>query len=428
MNRLNRFTTTLLLFAAAALSAGCADTPLTEPNIAPRGDPLLSEQGRPAVLVNPNARGNGTVSTIQEGIDRVAPGGKVLVLPGTYEEAVVIEKALTLEGIGGASGPVIIAPPAGTPTVVDVRTSAPVTLRNLTVHVPDANGIRGIGAVDLAVEGSVVLSVDPPEISVSLIAVVNDGVTSGRATLAVRHTTIDGMFPAAFARTFGIQVVGDVDAVLQGNAIRRTGGACIVVVMRNDLGGELNADILDNELDDCQPLGRVAAVIVGPSPMNVPTAERPSTATGEVNIVGNTILNSSASCLTSSAIVYESYTGRIEHNRILGVVQDCATGSPRNLPSAIWIGAIRPFPSAFPPVTPVVRFNDVAGNAFAGLRIAPNQTIAIDATCNYWGSADGPSGIGTGNGDAVLVEPEGAPPLLVPFAQAPIAESAATGC
>ena len=40
--------------------------------------------GRPAVLVNPNAGGNGTATTIQEGIDTVAQGGKVMVLPGTY--------------------------------------------------------------------------------------------------------------------------------------------------------------------------------------------------------------------------------------------------------------------------------------------------------------------------------------------------------
>jgi hypothetical protein len=425
MNRLNRSAGILLLLVAAALSARCADAPLTEPNAAAPGHPLFSTQGQPAVLVNPNARGNGTARTIQAGIDMVAPGGKVMVLPGTYEESVVIEKALTLEGIGGASGPVIIAPPAATPTVVDVRTSAPVTLRNLTVRVPHANGIRGIGAVNLAVEGSVVTAVDLPPISVNLIAVVNDGVTSGRAALTVRRSTIDGSFPDEFAQTFGIRVQGDVDAVLQGNAIRRTGGACILVVMRNDNGGELNADILDNELDECQPLGRVAAIIVGPPPMPAPL---PITAIGEVNIVGNTFLNSIASCFTGSAIVYESYTGRIEHNRILGVVQDCATGSPRNLPSAIWIGAIRPFPFVFPPVTPVVRFNDVAGNAFAGLRIAPNQTIAIDATCNYWGSVDGPSGTGSGSGDAVLVEPGGAPPLLVPFASAPIAERGATGC
>jgi hypothetical protein len=75
------------------------------------------------------------------------------------------------------------------------------------------------------------------------------------------------------------------------------------------------------------------------------------------------------------------------------------------------------------------------GNAFAGLRIGANQTVVIDASCNYWGSADGPSGVGPGSGDAVVVEPGsattgpgGATPVLMPFAGAPIAETGATSC
>jgi hypothetical protein len=60
-----------------------------------------------------------------------------------------------------------------------------------------------------------------------------------------------------------------------------------------------------------------------------------------------------------------------------------------------------------------VRYNDVQGNAHAGLRIAPNQTIPADVSCNYWGSATGPSGIGPGEGDAIVVEP-GAPAPQVP--------------
>jgi len=79
-------------------------------------------------------------------------------------------------------------------------------------------------------------------------------------------------------------------------------------------------------------------------------------------------------------------------------------------------------------VSPTVRFNDIVGNAQAGLRIASNQTLTIDATCNYWGSASGPSGLGTGTGDAVVVQPGGAAPVIAPFATAPIAGTDATGC
>ncbi len=86
------------------------------PSLAPAQRPPV----RPAVLVNPHVQGNGTVTTIQEGIDMVAPGGKVMVLPGTYDEAIVIDKGLTLEAVG--SGSVIVAPPEVTnPALIAVR-------------------------------------------------------------------------------------------------------------------------------------------------------------------------------------------------------------------------------------------------------------------------------------------------------------------
>src|SRR2546427_12769679 len=65
---------------------------------------------RPAVLVNPHVQGNGTAKTIQEGIGMVDPGGKGMVLPGAYNEAIVIDKGLTLEAVGGERHPVVVGP------------------------------------------------------------------------------------------------------------------------------------------------------------------------------------------------------------------------------------------------------------------------------------------------------------------------------
>ncbi len=393
--------------------------------------------GRPAVLVNPNSDDNGTAKTIQEGIDMVADGGKVMVVPGTYPEALVINKGLTLEAIGGESGPVIVAPPPGTSDAIQVTTTDPVVIRRLAVRAGTAQGIHGIGAVDLTVEQVAVTAVNPPLGVGVLIRLLNDPNPSGeRARLVVRETFVDGTItsqPAPFPQLFGIQVRGDANALLEGNVIRRAGGACIFVTVRDDLGGVQNVDIVGNDLDECHPLGRVAAIIVGPRAGFFPTTERPLTATGTVNIIGNTIRNSSHACSITSAISYEVYTGRIERNRVTGVVESCAAGTNRNLPSAIWLGR-RQHP-LFPPVTPTVRFNDIVGNAFAGLRIGANQTAVIDASCNYWGTVDGPSGVGPGSGDAVVVEPSspttgpgGATPGFLPFATAPIAGTGATSC
>ena len=395
--------------------------------------------GRPSVLVNPNANDQGTAKTIQEGIDMVGEGGTVLVLPGTYAEAIVIGKGLTLESVAGESGPVVVEPPGAPTTAVAITTPAPVVIRGITVHATGVNGIRGAGVVDVTVERVSVTAVSPPLVVDRLISVANDAnATGARARLTVRESFMDGTiacatWPAActfnaaavFPQIFGIIVGGDVDALLERNVIRRAGGACIFVTVRNDLGGETNADILDNDLDECHPLGRAGAIFVAPAGAINPSATLPVRATGTVNTVGNTIANSSGSCLTTTAISYVVFGGRIERNRIGGVVQACAFPTARARPGAIWLGSQLPF---YPPVVAQVRFNDIAGNAQAGLRVGSNMTTPVDASCNWWGAASGPSGAGTGTGDAIVVEPGGATPSFVPFATAPIAASPATGC
>ena len=271
----------------------------------------------------------------------------MLVLPGTYVETLTITKGLTLAAIGGKSGEVIISP-AGTPaSVIEIATTQPVTLRGLTVHVPGCRGdsrrwpggrhhrkfCRSIAPTPVAAAQS------------NLVSVGNDLLDGSRARLVVRDSVIDGrMTIAPVGQSFLVRAHGDIDALIERNVLRRAGGACIFVVTRADLGGETNADILDNDLDECHPVGRVAAVLVGPVAVNQPSATRPLTATGTVNIVGNTIRNSLGFCL-NSAIAYEVYSGRIEHNVVAGFVQPCVVPpNPRNRPSAIWIGRLSAFP------------------------------------------------------------------------------------
>lgn len=412
-------------FVCAALFA-CSE-PLTTPERAERANAVEGGAGRPTVLVNPKVKGNGTATTIQEGIDTVGAGGRVMVLPGTYVEALVIDKGLTLEGIDLENGSVVIAP-AGAPRVaVQVATTDPVTIRNLAVQFSGVGGIGAEAALDLTLEHVAVAAVDPPLGLSALIAVRNDSRATGRrASLVVRDSNLDGAVknqPPPFAQSFGVLATGDIDALIEGNVIRRVGSACIFVQLRRDFAGDTNAEILGNDLDECHPLGRVASIVVGPG-FPLPNPRPPVTATGVVNIVGNRIRNSEAACRPISGISYEYFDGRIERNSIIGVVQDCATETSRNLPAAIWVGSLY----GFPPATPVVRYNDIVGNAHAGLRVAATQKTPIDASCNWWGSASGPSGAGSGTGDAVVVEAGAATPTFAPFATAPIAATADVTC
>jgi hypothetical protein len=146
-----------------------------------------------------------------------------------------------------------------------------------------------------------------------------------------------------------------------------------------------------------------------------------------VNIIGNTIRNSFQSCLLTTAIVHGFGIGRVERNRVLGVVQPCAVDLPNGTRTrgAIWIGSLL---ATAAPISSVVRFNDIEGNAYAGLRVGRNITTPLDARCNWWGSANGPSGIGPGAGDAVVLESPAATPIFTPWASAPIAETDETTC
>src|SRR5437867_2634853 len=124
-------------FVTLAITA-CADRSSPEPIAAPSF--AAGDVGRPAVLVNPALRGDAIAGTIQEGIDMVAEGGRVLVAPGMYAESLVIRKGLTLDAIGGASGPVIVARQPDTQAVaILVETPDPVVIRGLTVEYTSAS-------------------------------------------------------------------------------------------------------------------------------------------------------------------------------------------------------------------------------------------------------------------------------------------------
>src|SRR3989442_3934085 len=77
--------------------AGCRDS--SDP--APIGAPSFAAGGvgPPSVLVNADPNDNGTPKTIQEGIDMVSHGGKVVVVPGAYADALVIHQDLTLHTV-----------------------------------------------------------------------------------------------------------------------------------------------------------------------------------------------------------------------------------------------------------------------------------------------------------------------------------------
>jgi len=432
----NRIVGPLVIASASIIALACQpDRATVEPSLGRTlGGHAASNEASPAVpeavVVNPNANGNGVTATIQEAIDRVGSGGQVLVKGGTYAEALMITKGLTIRPIGDDAEPVVIAPPDRPDVAIQIATSTPVVIQGVSLLFSGANGMRGEGAVNVTVDRVTALAVNPLVLSQqqNVISFSNNALTSGgRARLTLRDNVLNGGVAGdtagpprpPFAQIFGISMRGDITALVAGNTIRQMGGACIIVTTRDDLDGETNVDIVDNDLDECYPLQRAGSLLVQPR-AGVNGIVR---ATGVVNIVGNTIRNSRGSPLPTTAISQLFAPGRIERNRILGVVQPGAVGIATRNPAAIWIGSLSTTAVA-PDIAPIVRFNDIEGNAYAGLRVGPNIKTSITATCNWWGTADGPSILTATNAqvrDAIVVEAGAALPSYVPFAAAPIA-------
>jgi hypothetical protein len=295
------------------LAVALAAVACNEPTVAPDA-PLMPNFHRESdrqrtVVVDPNGRHDAT--TIQAGINMAPAGGRVEVRPGTYNEAIVISKGLTLEGVGKGDdrddhhdrGAVVVAPSGAPNIAVQVTATAAVTIRGLTVNYGGLNGIRGDGVVDLTIERVTVNAVNSPLGANYVISAVNNPPTTGPARLIVRNSHVDGGTEFVnsptppFAQTFGIRSVGVVDAIMEGNTVRRAGGACINV--QTELEGEVHVDILNNDLDECYPSGRAGALTVGPRGTQ-PAPLVGFTATGTVNVVGNTIRNTLGSCLPTN--------------------------------------------------------------------------------------------------------------------------------
>lgn len=75
------------------------------------------------IIVDPD--GNGTVTTIGEAIDLAADGDTILVRPGTYVEAVLVDRDITIRGDGEADEIIVRAPQDGPTTTLAANRGAP---------------------------------------------------------------------------------------------------------------------------------------------------------------------------------------------------------------------------------------------------------------------------------------------------------------
>lgn len=423
--------TRLLAAALATVVCGCVNdstlplAPITRPSSVAAGS-----VGRHTVVVNPDASGAGVAATIQEGLDMVADGGTVRVMPGTYDEKILIDRGLTLTSIAGGKGPVIIrhsqtTAALATDAVIIIRTASPVTLRDISLVHDNLRGVNILRDADVVVERVAFsgVSTTTPAVGNGVTAHYNAGTSGRRARVTVRDSRFS---VGGIAVSFG----GDVDGVIERNEVRH-GASRQICVNVNPVGQggttlatpgtATNVDIIDNLFESCgtNVVGRFGSVNVLGSPG--------ATTGGTVNVVGNIVRDAAPAGCIGTGIQYEHYTGVIEHNTIVGVMQGCAPAvTTRGFRSAVFVGTRI---AGIRAANVAVRFNDIADNEHAGLRLGPNQPVPIDATCNWWGSAGGPSSVGpTEQRDAIVVQAGGAVPSFAPFATAPVARAEGGAC
>ena len=140
---------TRLMFGITGVTAGAATLALIAALVVPRGDPgqpVVPAAGGGATHVVA-ADGSGDFTTIGEAVAAAAEGDTVLVKPGQYAEALVIDKGITIQG-DGPREEVIVSFPTGMGTNEEDPDGSPF-YRTLKVVDADAtiSGLTVAGAV-----------------------------------------------------------------------------------------------------------------------------------------------------------------------------------------------------------------------------------------------------------------------------------------
>ena len=391
--------------------------------------------------------------TIQAAVDHAAPGDTLSIAAGTYVEQVEIDKALTLDG--GSKELVVIESPdtltekfttvADNYPIVFVHDTDGVTIRDLTV---DGGGkgnanfrFIGIGYSDASgtVEGVRVTGVRETPISgnqhgVGIFAFAASGTPR---TIAVTNSQVDDY------QKSGLVLAGaNLTATVKGNTVVGAGPTEFIEQSGIQAGFGAGGSITGNEisLHDFIPgtLAATAILIFEAAPgMDVLTNDVHDNMEGvlihssdDVTVEANTVADIegvavfaflsdggtyAANSLTNNAVGLwnadssnVAITGNIIDANNHGLVIDGASINVQVIGNEITNNTanssgihVQAFESASPSNIGA-HFNLIAGNGTSGGYGVFNETTNdINATNNWWGAVDGPSGVAPGSGDPV---------------------------
>lgn len=422
-----------VLLGATILTAACEAPPM-EPTSAPP-DPVVATQatlsgpaaGHPVVILR---GGSGAVhesapvtDDFGEAMELVAPGGRVLVHPGTYPtNGRSLFKPVTIQGTGDDE-PVLDG--NGACWALEVS------------HVPDGlvhvRGVRILagfcGGLAVSNEYEEVLVEETTFGGTGAGITIGGGAVDGR-TVTIRQSDFVGDGPSIMANVGAGHVIAE-DNRMSGRH------------MNISFDGGVHGRIEGNLMTGCGP-GGLACIAVGGFVFN-PGDE------GAVEVVGNTVEVELAEQLPSGMLIGGG-DHRIVDNVIRGIGRDPSAPTTHDQ-FPLTLAGIEVVDGATAEVSgnrvenafiglqfghPVAAngLNNVVTNVDTGIQAFPDSKIEIhssditdyqvalaaggpaavqDFTCNWWGSEDGPTDAGD-------------PSLYTPWATEPVAGTSTTTC
>ncbi len=369
---------------------------------------------------------------IQLAVDAAGDGDTVKVGDGTYAEQVIINKDLTLES---ASNPVIVSP-----SIRDTYTF-PESSKNWDPIIFAYGGaesggvISGSETIEVTVDGFEIDGQEDFKSGSRYVAVLFRNVKGEIKNNILHSMGVDG------TETFGVSVYGDSDVDIEENSISEYSRGGIGVA--GDLDGSYSigpypdpkADVVNNN-------------VTGPGPNETVTWAPNGIQFGygaEGSIKENTVTGNGwpgSAWSGTGILIVDTSDVIIEDNEVYNNEQAIGAGEFWNPASDIEILNNKIYDNSWG----ISIFNDVSNTIVNGNKIVDNEYDAIDvysygttswkdytghypenteinfndiynngeglwtnnpsshlinALSNWWGSCDGPSGVGLGNGDSI---------------------------